>query len=169
MTVDQDRRFRSHLLTLSSILGRWSTFREPSNSSSDNWNQLRDVLRTYFPQLDSSLNIGKCCNGDVFELSVAAALSVGALIAQDFSKSSTSPGQELSGRLKALCEYAGPEVGAGRDPPPALRTPKTTQTLKCQLSKLCCPSNLQTTSRWFFQRFPLGRVSSAGRRHQGFL
>ncbi|OQR76121.1 hypothetical protein BIW11_03143 [Tropilaelaps mercedesae] len=88
---------------------------EPTHLPSENWNQLRDVLRSYFPSLDSSLNIGKCCHGDVFELSVVSALSVGALIAQDFSKSSASPGQELSGRLKTLCDYRGPEVDAIKD------------------------------------------------------
>lgn len=83
---------------------------EPTSSPNENWNQLRDVLRSYFPQLDTSLNINKCCHGELFELSVASALSVGALIAQDFSKSSTSPEHELSGRLKLLCDYRGPEV-----------------------------------------------------------
>lgn len=92
-----------------------SSSSESTGSAGENWQQLRDVLRSYFPQFDSSLNVTKCSQGEIFELAVAAALAVGALIAQDFSKSSTSPSQELSGRLKTLCEYSGPDVNAIKD------------------------------------------------------
>ncbi|XP_003743207.1 myosin-10 [Galendromus occidentalis] len=81
-----------------------------TNSPQDNFRRLKAHLRNFFPQIEGSLCVGKCARGERLELCYVAALSVGALIAQDLSKASSSLDQSLPERLRNLCAYQGAEV-----------------------------------------------------------